>query len=108
MPCGGELKIIAAIEETTVIAKILDHLGLPSSHLRCAVPASLAVQPSHPGLSFAAQSQLTRPALRRETSISSNPLDSKSLPVSIGSVRNRLSCSAIAFRQNATIRPNHA
>ncbi len=26
--CGGELKIIAAIEEPTVIAKILAHLGL--------------------------------------------------------------------------------
>jgi len=28
--CGGELKIIAAIEEPTVIAKILAHLGLPT------------------------------------------------------------------------------
>jgi hypothetical protein len=44
--CGGVLKIIAAIEEPTVIAKILDYLGLPAGHLRCAVPASLAVQPS--------------------------------------------------------------
>ena len=79
--CGGKLKIIAAIEEPGVIAKILAHLGLPTSHLRYApalrnpaplgyrpkpslawafaarsqlTPASLAVQPSHPGLSFAA------------------------------------------------------
>jgi len=28
--CGGELKIIAAIQEPRVIAKILDHLGLPT------------------------------------------------------------------------------
>jgi hypothetical protein len=28
--CGGKLKIIAAILESGVIAKILDHLGLPS------------------------------------------------------------------------------
>ena len=28
--CGGELKIIAAIEEPAVIAKILTHLGLPA------------------------------------------------------------------------------
>ncbi len=28
--CGGTLKIIAAIEESMVIAKILDHLGLPT------------------------------------------------------------------------------
>ncbi len=28
--CGGTLKIIAAIEEPTVIAKILAHLGLPT------------------------------------------------------------------------------
>jgi hypothetical protein len=80
--CGGKLKIIAAIEEPGVIAKILAHFGLPTRHLRCAcrtaqsllrlqsshdirvmsftapspplTPASLAVQPSHPGLSFAA------------------------------------------------------
>ena len=52
--CGGKLKIIAAIEEPGVVAKILAHLGLPTSHLRCAIHAPLAVQPSHPGLSFAA------------------------------------------------------
>ena len=28
--CGGTLKIIAAIEDPTVIAKILTHLGLPA------------------------------------------------------------------------------
>ena len=28
--CGGTLKIIAAIEDPTVIAKILAHLGLPT------------------------------------------------------------------------------
>jgi hypothetical protein len=28
--CGGNLKIIAAIEEPGVIAKILAHLGLPT------------------------------------------------------------------------------
>ena len=28
--CGGALKIIAAIEELAVIAKILTHLGLPA------------------------------------------------------------------------------
>ena len=28
--CGGKLKIIAAIEQPAVIAKILDHLGLPT------------------------------------------------------------------------------
>ena len=28
--CGGELKIIAAIQEPRVIARILDHLGLPT------------------------------------------------------------------------------
>lgn len=28
--CGGELKIIAAIQELRVTAKILDHLGLPT------------------------------------------------------------------------------
>ena len=28
--CGGELKIIAAIGEPAVIAKILTHLGLPA------------------------------------------------------------------------------
>ena len=27
--CGGELKIIAAIEELAVIVRILTHLGLP-------------------------------------------------------------------------------
>ena len=36
--CGGELKIIAAIEQPTVIAKILAHLGLPTR----APPRSLA------------------------------------------------------------------
>ena len=39
------LTIIAAIEEPTVIDKILAHLGLPTRHLRYAIPASLAVQP---------------------------------------------------------------
>jgi hypothetical protein len=28
--CGGALKIIAAIEDPAVIAKILTHLGLPA------------------------------------------------------------------------------
>ncbi len=28
--CGGELKIIAAIEEPAVIVRILKHLGLPA------------------------------------------------------------------------------
>ncbi len=28
--CGGPLTILAAIEDTTVIAKILAHLGLPT------------------------------------------------------------------------------
>jgi len=28
--CGGALKIIAAIEEPAVIARILTHLGLPA------------------------------------------------------------------------------
>ena len=28
--CGGELKIIAAIEELAVIVRILTHLGLPA------------------------------------------------------------------------------
>ena len=28
--CGGELKIIAAIEEPAVIVRILTHLGLPA------------------------------------------------------------------------------
>ena len=28
--CGGPLKIIAAIVDSTVIAKILTHLGLPA------------------------------------------------------------------------------
>ena len=28
--CGGDMKIIAAIEEPEVIAKILMHLGLPA------------------------------------------------------------------------------
>jgi len=28
--CGGDLKIISAIEETAVIARILTHLGLPA------------------------------------------------------------------------------
>jgi hypothetical protein len=28
--CGGDLKIIAAIEEPVVIVKILTHLGLPA------------------------------------------------------------------------------
>ena len=28
--CGGKLKVIAAITETTVIKKILEHLGLPT------------------------------------------------------------------------------
>jgi hypothetical protein len=46
--CGGTLKIIAAIENPTVIARILAHLGLPASHLRCAVHAPLAVQPALP------------------------------------------------------------
>ena len=40
------MKIIAAIEEPTVIAQILAHLGLPTRHLRCATPASLAVRPA--------------------------------------------------------------
>ena len=40
--CGGALKIIAANEDPTVIAKILTHLGLPARHLRYAVPAPLA------------------------------------------------------------------
>jgi len=29
-PCGGTLKIIAAIEHPPVITKILTHLGLPA------------------------------------------------------------------------------
>ena len=29
--CGGELKIIAAIEEPAVIVRILTHLGLPAA-----------------------------------------------------------------------------
>ncbi len=69
--CGGTLKIIAAIEEPSVITKILAHLGLPTRHLRYAIPASLAVQPSHPGLSFAAQSQLTHLGHRHDLSICS-------------------------------------
>jgi len=32
--CGGELKIITAIQEPRVVARILDHLGLPTSPLR--------------------------------------------------------------------------
>jgi hypothetical protein len=28
--CGGQLKIIAAIEEPAVIARILTHLGMPT------------------------------------------------------------------------------
>jgi len=28
--CGGQMKIIAAIEDPPVIRKILEHLGLPS------------------------------------------------------------------------------
>ena len=51
--CGGTMKIIAAIEDPSVIAKILAHLGLPTSHLRCAVPAPLAVLPALPVLAFA-------------------------------------------------------
>ena len=31
--CGGELKIIAAIEESAVIVRILTHLGLPARPL---------------------------------------------------------------------------
>ena len=31
--CGGELKIIAAIEEPAVIVRILTHLGLPARAL---------------------------------------------------------------------------
>ena len=37
--CGGELKIIAAIEAPAVIVKILTHLGLPGRSL----PRSLAL-----------------------------------------------------------------
>ncbi len=51
--CRGTLKIIAAIADPSVIAKILDNLGLPTSHLRCApalrTPASL-VYPPKPSL----------------------------------------------------------
>ena len=36
--CGGELKIIAAIEEPAVIVRILTHLGLPA----CAPPPAPA------------------------------------------------------------------
>ena len=50
--CGGTLKIIAAIEDPTVITKILAHLGLPTRapprHLRYAIPATLTVRPAHP------------------------------------------------------------
>jgi len=46
--CGGTLKIIAAIVDPTVIAKILTHLGLSARHLRYAVPAPLAGQPAPP------------------------------------------------------------
>jgi hypothetical protein len=47
--CGGTLKIIAAIEAPAVITRILSQLGLPTSHLRYAFPASPAVRPSLPG-----------------------------------------------------------
>ena len=47
------MKIIAAILEPAVITKMLTYLGLPTGHLRCAVPASFAVQPVLPVLTFA-------------------------------------------------------
>ena len=50
--CGGNMKIIAVIEEPSVIAKILAHLGLPAGHLRCAISASLAVQSVRSILAF--------------------------------------------------------
>ena len=40
--CGGDMKIIAAIEEPEVIAKILMHLGLPAR----APPRSPARRPA--------------------------------------------------------------
>jgi hypothetical protein len=39
--CGGILKIIAAIEDPAVIAKILAHLGLPTRAPPQAPPRSL-------------------------------------------------------------------
>ncbi len=39
--CGGTLKIIAAIEEPSVITKILAHLGLPTRAPPRAPPRSL-------------------------------------------------------------------
>lgn len=48
--CGGKLKIITAIEQPSMIAKILDHLGLSTRPLRCAILASLVVYASYPGV----------------------------------------------------------
>ena len=40
--CGGDFKIIAAIEEPAVIVKILTHLGLPRA-CAAALPGATAV-----------------------------------------------------------------
>jgi hypothetical protein len=94
---------IAAILESSAITKILGHLGLPTRHLRYAIPASLAVQSSHPGLSFAAQSQLTRLEHRRGLSICSQPPNFKpTTPIQSGSVPE----SSVAFRHGLREAPN--
>jgi hypothetical protein len=50
--CGGQLKIIAAIEELVVIVRILTHLGLPAR----TPPRS----PARPALASGAQSESKR------------------------------------------------
>ena len=59
--CSGTLKIIAALVDPAVIAKILTHLGWSARHLRYAVPASLAVRPALPVLAFAPPSPGAHP-----------------------------------------------
>ncbi len=51
--CGGPLTILAPIENPTVIAKILAHLGLPHAHHSDYRPASTnASRQPHPTLDF--------------------------------------------------------
>ncbi len=56
--CGGDFKIIAAIEESAVIVKILTHLGLPAR----APPRS----PARPALAHGGESA-SKPAPRGDT-----------------------------------------
>ena len=60
--CGGALKIIAAIEDPPVIARLLAHLGLPTGHHR-ACPRAASICSKRPEPSSRPDPSRSAPAL---------------------------------------------